>query len=67
MLIMAIQTGVGALLSHWPAVGSHYPAAAHLSAWGTLVAAQILSAIWYFYPPAAQRAQKHAAPGPQPG
>jgi hypothetical protein len=50
LLIFGFQIGVGAVLSHWPARGGHYPAAAHLTAWGVLVALQVLSAIWYVLP-----------------
>ena len=30
LLIFGFQIGVGAVLSHWPASGGHYPAVAHL-------------------------------------
>jgi hypothetical protein len=50
LLIFGFQIGVGAVLSRWPASGGHYPAAAHLTAWGILVALQVLSAIWYILP-----------------
>ncbi|MGF6481858.1 MFS transporter [Paraburkholderia sp. JPY419] len=50
LLIFGFQIGVGAVLSHWPASGGHYPAVAHLSAWAILVALQVLSAIWYALP-----------------
>jgi len=50
ILIFGLQVGIGAMLSRWPAQGGHYPAAAHLSAWGVLIALQIASAIWYFLP-----------------
>ncbi|MEX3638375.1 nitrate/nitrite transporter [Paraburkholderia sp. BR14320] len=50
LLIFGFQIGVGAVLSHWPASGGHYPAVAHLSAWKILVALQVLSAIWYVLP-----------------
>ncbi|MEW9580913.1 nitrate/nitrite transporter [Paraburkholderia sp. DGU8] len=50
LLIFGFQVGVGAVLSHWPANGGHYPPAAHLSAWGILVTLQVLSAIWYMLP-----------------
>ncbi|MGF6921932.1 MFS transporter [Paraburkholderia sp. 40] len=50
LLIFGFQIGVGAVLSHWPASGGHYPALAHLSAWEILVALQVLSAIWYVLP-----------------
>jgi uncharacterized membrane protein len=50
LLIFGFQIGVGAVLSHWPATNGHYPEAAHLTAWGILVALQVLSAIWYVLP-----------------
>ncbi len=50
LLIFGFQIGVGAVLSHWPASGGHYPAAAHLTAWGILIAFQVLSAVWYVLP-----------------
>jgi predicted MFS family arabinose efflux permease len=50
LLIFGFQIGVGAVLSHWPASGGHYPAAAHLAAWGILIAFQVLGAVWYVLP-----------------
>ncbi|WGS48878.1 MFS transporter [Paraburkholderia sp. D15] len=50
LLIFGFQIGVGAVLSHWPASGGHYPASAHLTAWGILIAMQIASAIWFVLP-----------------
>jgi len=50
LLIFGFQIGVGAVLSHWPASGGHYPATAHLAAWGILIAFQVLSAVWYVIP-----------------
>jgi len=50
LLIFGFQIGVGGVLSLWPAAAGHYPAAAHLTAWGILVALQIASAIWYVLP-----------------
>lgn len=66
LLIFGFQIGVGAVLSLWPASSGHYPAAAHLSAWGILVVLQIASAIWYVLPsraliqPAHLRAEHHS-------
>lgn len=66
LLIFGFQIGVGAVLSLWPASSGHYPAAAHLSAWGILVALQIASAIWYVLPsrvlaqPAQLQAEHHS-------
>ncbi|NLA18614.1 MFS transporter [Burkholderia cepacia] len=50
LLIFAFQIGVGAVLSHWPAVDGRYPAAAHFTAWGVLLALQLASAVWYVWP-----------------
>jgi predicted MFS family arabinose efflux permease len=50
ILIFGLQVGIGAMLSRWPTQGGHYPAAAHLSVWGVLIALQIASAIWYVLP-----------------
>lgn len=59
LLIFAFQIGVGAVLSHWPAVGGHYPAAAHFAAWGVLLALQLASAIWYVWPARGSAGQAH--------
>jgi MFS family permease len=59
LLIFGFQVGVGAVLSRWPASGGHYPAAAHLTAWGILVALQVLSAIWYVLPGRARPQPAH--------
>jgi hypothetical protein len=50
LLIFGFQIGVGAVLSRWTPVDGHYPPAAHLTAWGILVALQLASAIWYVLP-----------------
>ncbi|KUY94864.1 hypothetical protein WS50_02880 [Burkholderia territorii] len=50
VLIFAFQIGIGAVLSHWPAIDGHYPAAAHVTAWSVLLALQIASAVWYAWP-----------------
>jgi predicted MFS family arabinose efflux permease len=50
LLIFSFQIGVGGVLSLWPATAGHYPPAAHLTAWGILVALQVISAIWYVLP-----------------
>ncbi|MET3550804.1 MFS transporter [Burkholderia sp. 567] len=50
VLIFAFQIGIGAVLSHWPAIDGHYPAAAHFTAWSTLLALQLASAVWYAWP-----------------
>ncbi|MGF6772568.1 putative MFS family arabinose efflux permease [Paraburkholderia sp. GAS199] len=63
VLIFGFQIGVGAVLSHWPANGGHYPAAAHLCAWGILVALQVVSGIWYVMP---GRTRNQPVPAPVP-
>ncbi|KVV56333.1 hypothetical protein WK92_29795 [Burkholderia ubonensis] len=50
VLIFAFQIGVGAMLSHWPAVDGRYPTAAHLAAWSVLLVLQVTSAVWYVWP-----------------
>lgn len=50
LLIFGFQIGVGAVLSHWPEMDGHYPRAAHLTAWGILIALQLASAVWYVLP-----------------
>jgi predicted MFS family arabinose efflux permease len=50
VLIFGFQVGVGAVLSAWPVQDGRYPAAAHLTAWGVLVALQVASALWYALP-----------------
>ncbi|MBR8333027.1 MFS transporter [Burkholderia ambifaria] len=50
VLIFAFQIGIGAVLSHWPAIDGHYPAAAHFTAWSALLALQLASAVWYAWP-----------------
>ncbi|MBM2766648.1 MFS transporter [Burkholderia anthina] len=60
VLIFAFQIGIGAVLSHWPAVDGHYPAAAHVTAWSMLLALQLASAVWYVWP--ARRTGRHADP-----
>lgn len=50
VLIFGFQVGIGGVLSRWPIEDGHYPAAAHLTAWGVLIALQIASAVWYVLP-----------------
>ncbi|MGV3654216.1 MAG: MFS transporter [Noviherbaspirillum sp.] len=50
LLVFVCQLGIGAVLDLWPARAGGYPPAAHLSAWGVLVALQVLSLAWYFLP-----------------
>ncbi|KWH02421.1 hypothetical protein WT58_00750 [Burkholderia territorii] len=47
VLIFAFQIGIGAVLSHWPAIDGRYPAVAHVTAWSVLLALQLASAVWY--------------------
>jgi hypothetical protein len=47
LAVFAVQVGIGAVLSLWPAQDGHYPVAAHASAWGALLALQVLAAAWY--------------------
>ncbi|GAB7535048.1 MFS transporter [Burkholderia sp. 3C] len=63
VLIFGFQLGVGAVLSQWPTQGGHYPRAAHLVAWGVLVALQIAGAIWYVLPGRPGRARTGVEPG----
>lgn len=53
LLIFGCQVGIGAVLNLWPAQQGHYPAPAHLTAWGLLIGLQLLAAAWYFWPRAA--------------
>jgi MFS family permease len=59
VLIFLCQTGVGAMLSLYPARmtadGAHYPVEAHLTAWAVLGVLQVLGAFWYFWPQARSR------------
>lgn len=50
VLIFLCQLGVGSVLSLWPATDGHYPAVAHLVAWGILLGLQVMTAVWYFFP-----------------
>ncbi|WP_277184786.1 nitrate/nitrite transporter [Caballeronia sp. BR00000012568055] len=50
LLIFCFQVGVGAMLSHWPEEGGHYPVTAHVTVWALLIAIQVASAIWYVLP-----------------
>ncbi|KVZ98389.1 MFS transporter [Burkholderia territorii] len=50
VLIFAFQIGIGAVLSHWPAIDGRYPAVAHVTAWSVLLALQLASAVWYAWP-----------------
>lgn len=48
--IFSMQVGVGFVLDFWPATDGHYPAVAHLTGWGIMIAIQLVSAILYFWP-----------------
>ncbi|KVT37450.1 MFS transporter [Burkholderia multivorans] len=50
LLIFAFQIGVGAVLSLWAPVDGRYPVAAHVAAWGVLLALQVASAAWSLWP-----------------
>ncbi|MGU7816389.1 MFS transporter [Burkholderia sp. AW49-1] len=60
VLIFAFQIGIGAVLSHWPAIDGHYPPAAHVTAWSVLLVLQLASAVWCVWP--ARSAGKHVDP-----
>lgn len=60
VLIFAFQIGIGVVLSRWPATDGHYPASAHATAWGVLLALQLASAAWSAWP--ARSAGKRADP-----
>ena len=61
-LVFVFQSLVGSVLGHWTARAGHYPAQAHLIAWGILLATQICAAIWYFYKPAGRAARTSPTP-----
>lgn len=54
-MIFLCQVGIGWVVDLWPAQDSAYPPAAHLSAWGIVLALQVAAACWYFWPSKAQR------------
>jgi predicted MFS family arabinose efflux permease len=49
-LVFVCQLGIGAVLDLWPRLHGHYPVVAHMTAWGVLVALQLLGTAWYFMP-----------------
>lgn len=55
MVIFLCQVGIGWVVDLWPAQSGVYPPAAHLSAWGIVLALQVASAFWYFWPGSARR------------
>jgi MFS family permease len=59
LLIFAFQIGVGFVLNIWQVDNGHYPASAHLVAWGVLLALQVAGAIWHSMP---SRRSEPAAP-----
>lgn len=59
-LIFVVQMAIGWIVERWdPISAGVYPAQAHLTAWWVLVALQVASALWYFWP--AKRAQQAVA------
>jgi len=48
--IFLCQIGIGWIVDLWPAQDGHYPAQAHLAAWGVVLALQVAGAVWYFWP-----------------
>jgi len=50
IMIFLCQIGIGWIVDLWPAQGGHYPAQAHLTAWGVVLALQAGGALWYFWP-----------------
>ena len=62
LVIFALQIGIGRVLGHWPASEGHYPVVAHQSVWFGLVAVQLLTAIWYFFPGQRSNMRTHAIP-----
>lgn len=55
LMIFLCQVGVGWVLDMWPEQGGEYPPAAHLSAWGGMLALQVAAAGWYFWPGKSRR------------
>jgi predicted MFS family arabinose efflux permease len=51
LTIFVFQAGIGLILSLWPQVGGHHPAAAHQWVWSGLVVLETLSAIPYLVAP----------------
>ena len=48
--IFVAQNAIGAALSHWTAIGGHYPVIAHQVVWTALIVIQAMAALWYFLP-----------------
>ncbi len=51
LMIFAVQNVIGWIVERWePIEPGVYPAQAHLTAWSLMLAAQVASGIWYFWP-----------------
>ncbi|CAM4218960.1 MFS transporter [Bordetella muralis] len=50
LTIFLCQVGIGWVVDLWPGQGGMYPPAAHLAAWGIVLALQAAAAVWYFWP-----------------
>jgi len=48
--IFLVQISMGWIVDLWPHAYSVYPPQAHLSAWGVILAVQVIAALWYFWP-----------------
>lgn len=48
--IFLCQVGMGWIVDLWPRTAGSYPPAAHLAAWGVVLALQVAAAAWYFWP-----------------
>lgn len=56
LTIFLFQAGIGWIVALWPAgPDGTYPPAAHVTAWGVLLAIQVAGAAWYFWPTATRR------------
>ena len=62
LVIFALQMGIGRALGHWPVSDGHYPLAGHQTVWFSLIALQLLAAIWYFLPGQRPGSDKRAVP-----
>lgn len=58
LIIFLCQVGMGWVVDLWPGQGGAYPPVAHLVAWSIVLALQVASAIWYFWPGKASRATR---------
>ena len=50
LIIFACQVGMGWVVDWWPGQGGVYPPVAHVTAWGVVLALQVIAAVWYFWP-----------------